>query len=200
VSGLEAIGVAASLIQVAGVGLQLATTLRQYIEAKPRLARIAEEINTTAKVLRQVGGAFEESAQTKLCSHEALQDGTDIVQACKTVFSTLETSVNRHLPSSERRRKLGWPEGRLARRSSATKTQRKLIPGTLRSSLTMRLTRMMLRRKQPMKRCQSQTHIVSRASHLRPCCRDGLGSQHSDQKGIRRFYLCLLFRLRYKIQ
>lgn len=104
-SGLEALGVAASIIQVAEIGFKLSKSIYGYIDtassADDRLARIAKNVDLTTEVVRRVADVFESESESgtkerkKVVNQEALRLGREVAGECEVVFGRLMGEVGR---------------------------------------------------------------------------------------------------------
>jgi hypothetical protein len=107
-SGLEAIGAAASIIQVADAGLRLAKTIYTYVDsvasADKRLDRIRSHVQTTSEVVREIGNVFQKKETVGLVSSGAIKTACDAAKECEGVFEEL-----RELVEKTRKRKWGLP-------------------------------------------------------------------------------------------
>lgn len=122
-------GIATGVLQVAGFGAALGSTLWTYAKevgkANKDLETIAGRVEATAKCLDSVGTLLQDP-QTKALHTAKLYDDTRVVcEGCREVFRELEAAVQvmkskagskagkLHMPWSTR---LGWPlsNGRLA--------------------------------------------------------------------------------------
>jgi hypothetical protein len=92
-SGLEAIGAAASLIGIADAGLRLAKTIHAYVEsvssAEKRLGSLGTNVRTTAIVVREVGLLFENRDSARYVSKDAVETARDVANECQDVFLEL---------------------------------------------------------------------------------------------------------------
>lgn len=104
-SGLEVLGVAASIIQIADLGFQLSKNIYNYIDtassADDRLARIARNVDLTTEVVRRVAEVFESEAESgtkkkkNVVNQEALRLGRDVAGECEVVFGKLRAEVGK---------------------------------------------------------------------------------------------------------
>jgi hypothetical protein len=101
-SGLEALGIAASIIQVADLGFQLSKNLYNYADTAAstddRLARITKNVDLAAEIVKRVGDVFEEDEKRrrrKMVSQQALRLGRDVAAECEEVFERLNVEVGR---------------------------------------------------------------------------------------------------------
>lgn len=92
-SGLEVIGIVASIIQVADAGLKLGDTIHTYASAVAsagdRLDRIATHVKVTSSIVREVGCMFEKHSP-KL---SAVSTAEQCVKECESVFVELDSAV-----------------------------------------------------------------------------------------------------------
>jgi hypothetical protein len=107
-SGLEAIGAAASIIQVADAGLRLSKTIYSYIEsvstADKRLDYVCNHVQTTSQVVREIGDVFQHKETARLVSNGAIKTAIDAAKECEGVFEEL-----RGVLEKTRKRKWGLP-------------------------------------------------------------------------------------------
>jgi hypothetical protein len=92
-SGLEALGAAASIIGIADAGLRLAKTIHAYVEsvssAEKRLDSLGTHVRTTAIVVREVGLLFENRDSARYISRDAVETARDVAKECEDVFLEL---------------------------------------------------------------------------------------------------------------
>jgi hypothetical protein len=107
-SGLEAIGAAASIIQVADTGLRLAKTIYTYIDsvssADKRLDSVGVHVQTTSEIVREIGDVFLQKETATLVSKGAIKTACDAAKECEAVFQELRGELEK-----TRRRKWGLP-------------------------------------------------------------------------------------------
>ena len=98
-SGLEVLGVAASIIQVADAGLRLSNTIYTYINslssADKRLDRIARHVRLTSQVVSDIGDLFTQQQTAKFVSKNAVQTATETAKECEEIFNELESVVGK---------------------------------------------------------------------------------------------------------
>ena len=95
---MEAVGVAASIAQLAGVGLALAKALYSFYDSVPcyeRVKELSSYVRSTLIALEEVGKVFEEeSKRTKpLISENAISTANDVVSSCTDIFNKLGKMV-----------------------------------------------------------------------------------------------------------
>jgi len=110
-SGLAAVGVASSLLDLAKVGIELSKLINQFVEAKPRLKALIQEIKLGASVLELLGGVFKQEEKDQICSANALDVANNIARAYQTVFDELK----KKLSPSLRAAKMATPKSPLGR-------------------------------------------------------------------------------------
>lgn len=96
-SGLEAIGIAASIIQVADLGTKLSVKLfsfyRRIKNANESIQLLSNEIALVSAILRELGDHLkDESAQ--LCSDEAFSTLRLVLKECRDVLRQIQKVVD----------------------------------------------------------------------------------------------------------
>jgi hypothetical protein len=76
-SGLEVIGAAASIIQIAESGLRLYAYIESVASAIKRLGRVSKNLESTCVVVREIGRVFEQEDTVKLVSNDAVKIACD---------------------------------------------------------------------------------------------------------------------------
>lgn len=104
-SGVEILGIAAGVLQIAELGGRLSVKLytfgRKIKNADKNIDSISQEIAATGAVLQQLGNTLKKDDQRKLCSDEALTTARKLVADCYKVFSELEDSLDGRSSSSK---------------------------------------------------------------------------------------------------
>ncbi|KAJ5787957.1 hypothetical protein N7457_002947 [Penicillium paradoxum] len=97
-SGLEIIGVAASIIQVADLGTKLSVKLftfyRQVQNASETIQLLSNEVALVSAILRELGDSLKEEESSKLCSDEAFQTLERVLDQCRDVLRQIERVVS----------------------------------------------------------------------------------------------------------
>ncbi|KAK7895051.1 hypothetical protein LTR67_005790 [Exophiala xenobiotica] len=97
-SGIEILGIAASVIQIAELGCRLSVKLcvfsRKIKSADKTIDSISQEISATGAVLQQLGNELSKDENAELCSNEALATTRKLVDNCMSVFTELESSLD----------------------------------------------------------------------------------------------------------
>ncbi|CAN9424844.1 unnamed protein product [Alternaria alternata] len=100
----EVVGLAASIIQIAGAGAKLSVTLYNFTSSAARadqdIRDIADDVELTSNALESVGKVFESEDTKSIISKKAVQDAHNIIKKCQGVFDELSEMV-------EKRRKTG---------------------------------------------------------------------------------------------
>ena len=98
-SGLEIIGAAASIIQVADAGLRLSKTIHAYADsvssADQRLTRIAQHVMLTSCVVQDIGKLFQNEDTSKLVSATAVSTASETSKECERIFEELRGAVGK---------------------------------------------------------------------------------------------------------
>jgi hypothetical protein len=98
-SGLEILGVAASVLQVADAGLRLSKSLYAYIEsvsfADKRLVRIAKHVRLASCVVRDIGELFQREDILKVASTSAIATARETSDECERIFNELSAAIEK---------------------------------------------------------------------------------------------------------
>jgi hypothetical protein len=97
-SGLEAFAVAASIIQVAELGTKLSVQLfsfyRQVKSANESIQLLSNEIALVSAILRELGDSLQDEGSSKLCSDEALQTLSRVLNQCRDVLGQIQKVID----------------------------------------------------------------------------------------------------------
>ncbi|KAH5718381.1 hypothetical protein HBI18_168280 [Parastagonospora nodorum] len=116
----EVIGLAASIIQIAGAGAKLSSALYHFttsaVRADQDITDIASDVELTSNALESVGKVFETEDAKSLVSKKAIQDANNIIKRCEAVFSDISELVDKRRKSAKDGKKglsvigkLSWP-------------------------------------------------------------------------------------------
>ncbi|PLB48521.1 hypothetical protein P170DRAFT_212694 [Aspergillus steynii IBT 23096] len=98
-AGLDAIGVAASIIQLADFGAQLSMKLytfyHQVKNADERLKSLSSNVSLTCTVLKQLASNLEQDEQAQLYSHEAFDTARQVSADCDAIFKKIDSALDR---------------------------------------------------------------------------------------------------------
>lgn len=96
-SGLEILGVAAGILQIAEIGSRLSIKLYTFYgkikHADQRMQSLSSEVALTSNVLRQLGDNLQQDEQARLYSYEALCTTSTVLQECRTVFENIDNTI-----------------------------------------------------------------------------------------------------------
>lgn len=114
-SGIEILGIAASVVQIADLGGRLSVKLftfsRKIKNADKSIDIISRDIAATGAVLQQLGKELEKDDQLRLCSIEAVSTARDLVEDCNRVFVELDDALGgRGSHGRTRRLVAGWKD------------------------------------------------------------------------------------------
>lgn len=94
---MEAFGLAAGVLQVAGFGAEVGSTLwrcaKKLQNASKELESIAGQVETTALSLKRVDELLKDPATKALHTPKLYEDTNIVSQGCHDVFRELDTSV-----------------------------------------------------------------------------------------------------------
>ncbi|KAJ6076762.1 hypothetical protein N7499_008743 [Penicillium canescens] len=97
-SGLEALGIAASIIQVADLGTKLSVKLfslyRRVKNANDTVQLLSNEIALVSAILRELGDNLKEKESSKLCSDEAFRTLALVLTQCQDVLGQIQRVVD----------------------------------------------------------------------------------------------------------
>ncbi|KAJ5166813.1 uncharacterized protein N7482_005594 [Penicillium canariense] len=97
-SGLEALGVAASIIQVADLGTKLSVKLfsfyRRVKNANDSIQLLSNEIALVSAILRELGDNLKAEESSKLCSDEAFRTLGLVLNQCRDVLGQIQRVVD----------------------------------------------------------------------------------------------------------
>lgn len=111
-SGLEILGIAASVIQIADLGGKLSVKLftfsRRIKNADKNIDSISQDIAATGAVLQQLGNELKKDENLRLCSREAVSIAEGLVSDCNKIFSELNGALDG--TSTGNKLILGWKQ------------------------------------------------------------------------------------------
>jgi hypothetical protein len=117
----EAIGLAASIIQIAGAGTKLSTSLYNFAQSAARADEevndIANDVEITANALDSVGRVFNDEDSKSVISKEAVTHARSLIKRCEGVFKEIQVVVDKRRCTGKdgkkgglsRLGKLSWP-------------------------------------------------------------------------------------------
>lgn len=96
-SGLEILGLAASVIQIAELGgklsVQLFTFTRKVKNANKSIDALSQELASTGAVLKQLGETLTKDDNVRVCSQEAITTARGLVDDTNKVFTSLQKVI-----------------------------------------------------------------------------------------------------------
>lgn len=96
----EAVGFAASILQIASLGLKVAEGLYTYGEkaasAKGRLAEVADNVRFTSVAINEMGQMMyeDDNERAALMTTAAKTTVIEVVTTCQEIFTTLQTKMD----------------------------------------------------------------------------------------------------------
>jgi hypothetical protein len=116
----ELVGLAASIIQIAGVGVKLSTTLYNFVGSATRadqeITDIAGDVEITANALDSVGKVFEDEDAPSVVSKKAIEHANSLIKRCEAVFREIHEVIDKRRKISKDGKKslsalgkLSWP-------------------------------------------------------------------------------------------
>src|SRR2546423_387958 len=97
-SGIEILGIAASILQIAELGGKLSVKLftfsRKIKNADKSISSISKDIAATGAVLQQLANELRKDERLRLCSDQAVATVKLLVDDCKKIFSELNEALD----------------------------------------------------------------------------------------------------------
>lgn len=101
-SGVEILGVVASIVQIAELGgrlsVKLCTFCHKFKNANKALRHLSKDVALTCNVLRQLGESLGQDDLACLYSPDAFETAQDVLRECEEVFQDLESAIEQHYP------------------------------------------------------------------------------------------------------
>ncbi|KXG52216.1 uncharacterized protein PGRI_085000 [Penicillium griseofulvum] len=98
-SGLEIVGIVASIVQVADLGAKISVNLcsfyRTVKNANNSMRSLSNDVSLTCSVLHELGKALEQDSDTKICSSGAFSTTQDILKECREVFEKIDSGIEK---------------------------------------------------------------------------------------------------------
>ena len=116
----EAIGLAASILQIVSTGVQASVYLYNFADtvssAGKSLKEIACDISFTTSILEQLRTTLESERHHGTASKEALWQAEALVNECSNIFEAIMALIKKHFPEAEKSQRkrsklnaLKWP-------------------------------------------------------------------------------------------
>lgn len=103
-SGLEVLGVAASIIQIADLGarvsIKLSTFYHKVKQANENIRNLSTDVALTCTVLKQLGDNLQQDENVQLYSPDAFSVAKNIMGECDKVFRQIESAMEDDLGAS----------------------------------------------------------------------------------------------------
>lgn len=97
-SGLEAIGAAAAILQVAETGLKLSQSIYEYVgkakTADVRLSHFAQDVQRTSEIVHSVADLLSEDQTRERLAPKGIQTANSCVKDCKNAFDDIEKCID----------------------------------------------------------------------------------------------------------
>ena len=97
------LGIIASVVQIADVGLRLSIKLYTFGEivasADRSVISISKDVSLTSGVLKELGQILDKDRETRTFSENAVQTADGVVKECLEVFQEMENILVKKLPS-----------------------------------------------------------------------------------------------------
>ena len=97
-SGIEILGIAASVISVANLGGKLSVKLfifaRKIKSADKSISSAYQDIVATRAVLHQLGNELKRNDRRRLCSKELVLTALTLVNECNSIFAELDEALD----------------------------------------------------------------------------------------------------------
>lgn len=97
-SGLEALGIAASIFQVADLGNKLSVKLfsfyKQFKNANETIHFLSSEIAFVSAILRELGDTLKDEESSNLCSEEAFRSLKHTLDQCRDILEQIKRVIS----------------------------------------------------------------------------------------------------------
>jgi len=97
------LGIIASVVQIADVGLRLSIKLYAFGEtvasADTSVLSMSKDVSLTSSVLKELGQILDKDRESGLLSETAVQTANGIVKECLKVFRQMDTRLVKKLPN-----------------------------------------------------------------------------------------------------
>lgn len=97
-SGVEILGIAAAVLQIADLGAKVSVKLfgfaRKVRGAAEKIDMISKEIAATGALLQQLSAQLDKDSQAQLLRRELIESADDIVRSCKEIFKNIDKAID----------------------------------------------------------------------------------------------------------
>lgn len=101
-SGVDIVGVVASIVQIAELGrclsVKLCTFCHKFKIADKAQRYLSKDVALTCNVLRQLGDSLGQDELASLYSPDAFKTAQVVLRECEQVFRDLEAAIEQHSP------------------------------------------------------------------------------------------------------
>ncbi|KAJ5371918.1 hypothetical protein N7517_003924 [Penicillium concentricum] len=98
-SGLEVVGIVASIVQVADLGAKISVKLCSFYRTvktvNDSMRSLSSDVSLTCSVLHELGKALKQDSQTKLCSSGAFSTTEDVLKECREIFEKIDGEIEK---------------------------------------------------------------------------------------------------------
>jgi hypothetical protein len=116
----EVVGLAASIIQIAGAGTKLSIALYNFANSAAKadyeVSNIADDVQLTTSALNGVGKVLEEEDAQSVIKKEAIVHANGIIKRCESVFDEIRLLIEKRQKAGQDGKislsalgKLAWP-------------------------------------------------------------------------------------------
>lgn len=99
-SGLEVVGVVASILQIAEIGTKLSVRLFSFYRSvkgvNESLQGLSSDVSLTCSILNELGKTLEQDDQARLCSAQAFSTAHEVLRECKSIFEQIEAAIEKY--------------------------------------------------------------------------------------------------------
>lgn len=97
------LGIIASVVQIADVGLRLSIKLYTFGEivsnADRSVISISKDVSLTSSVLKELGSLLDKDESSRIVSENAVQTAGKVVKECLEVFEEIDTILVKKMPN-----------------------------------------------------------------------------------------------------
>lgn len=98
-SGLEVVGIVASILQIADLGAKISVKLCSFYhtikDSNQSMQSLSSDVSLTCSILQQLGKVLEKDQKTKICSEQAFRTAQDVLGECQTVFEGIDNAMEK---------------------------------------------------------------------------------------------------------
>jgi len=95
---VEALGIAATCLELARVGIDLYQVVQRFVDARPKLKKVVDEIRRSSRLLSRLNEVFQdEDSEESICQDGTLAQARSTLDDYREVFDELQVAVNKVL-------------------------------------------------------------------------------------------------------